>query len=124
VFLKNYRGLCNNCVKEIDQELTDCTRYLRDKRRCTLEELSEATGVSTKQIMAFIREGRISVVDAPNLTYPCDLCGSPIRKSNLCDNCRTRLAKDIKNIQTVNKDSAPSRESAYRIGDRLNKKEK
>jgi flagellar operon protein (TIGR03826 family) len=124
IYMKNYRNLCNNCVKAIDQELMSCTKYLRDNRRCTMEELSEATGVSTKQIMAFIREGRISVAEAPNLTYPCDLCGSPIRKSNLCDSCRTRIAKDIRNAQTVGDNSRLTKESAFLIGDRLNKKEK
>ncbi|MBP2118693.1 hypothetical protein J2Z45_002279 [Cohnella lubricantis] len=61
----------------------------------TITELSEATGVTVKQITKFVKEGRISMVDAPNLTYPCEVCGMPIREGSMCTGCRDRLKADF-----------------------------
>jgi ribosomal protein L32 len=62
-------------------------------------ELSEQTGVSIKQITKFIREGRISMVNAPNLSYPCESCGTLIRENHICDDCRVRLTKDTNTMK-------------------------
>ncbi|GFN32662.1 hypothetical protein PCURB6_29220 [Paenibacillus curdlanolyticus] len=75
-----------------------CAQYLRENRGATIYEVSEATEVSIPQITKFIREGRISLMDAPNLGYPCETCGQMIREGNICDSCRTRLQKDISKL--------------------------
>ncbi|CAM2934099.1 TIGR03826 family flagellar region protein [Paenibacillus sediminis] len=95
LFALNFRDICGNCIKEIEVEYEKCADYLREHRTATLLELSEATGVTTKQITRFVREGRISVVQAPNLMYPCEVCGTLIREGTMCDSCRTRLTKDL-----------------------------
>ncbi|HEX7055744.1 MAG TPA: flagellar protein, partial [Bacilli bacterium] len=58
-----------------------------------------ATDVSIKQISKFIKEGRISLLNAPNLAYPCDVCGILIREGSICDSCRKRLTKDVNAVK-------------------------
>lgn len=99
LFAKNFRDVCPNCMKEIDQEYERCAEYLRKNKGAYITELAEETGVSIKQITKFIREGRISIMDAPNMTYPCESCGTMIRDSHLCDGCRTRLVKDTNELR-------------------------
>lgn len=99
IYIKNNFGMCSSCVKDIETEYEKCLQFLRENRTCTIQELSDGTGVDMKQIVKFIREGRISIKDNPNMTYECDICGTPIRKNNICDNCRTRLVKDIEHLQ-------------------------
>lgn len=98
IFAKGIRDICPNCVRDIEKEYELCVTYLRENKEATLHELSEETGVSSSQITKFVREGRISMKNAPNLTYPCEVCGIPIRESNMCDSCRSRLAKDIRHM--------------------------
>ncbi|MFB5266732.1 TIGR03826 family flagellar region protein [Paenibacillus enshidis] len=95
LYAVNIRELCLNCIKDIEREYEVCVQYLRDNRGSNIQELSEATEVSVKQITKFIREGRISVMNAPNMMYPCEVCGTLIREGHMCDSCRTRLTKEL-----------------------------
>ncbi|MFD2615550.1 flagellar protein [Paenibacillus gansuensis] len=104
IYTRNIREVCNNCYKEVELMYEKCLKYLREYRKCTLQELSDATEVSTGQIIKFIREGRISVVLAPNLAFPCEMCGDNIQVGTICENCRKKLAKELNS-------AAPSTES-------------
>ncbi|REE84476.1 flagellar operon protein (TIGR03826 family) [Paenibacillus taihuensis] len=95
LFAKNFRDVCGNCIKEIDTEYSVCSEYLRKNKGTDINELSDATGVSIKQITKFIREGRISLVNAPNLMYPCEMCGVLIRDHTKCDSCRAKLLTEV-----------------------------
>ncbi|AOZ93232.1 TIGR03826 family flagellar region protein [Paenibacillus crassostreae] len=98
LFAMNFRDICPECTKAIEGEYQLCSDFLRDHRGATMTELSEETGVAIRQITKFIREGRISVIDAPNLSYPCEVCGTAfIQEGNMCNSCRTRLTKELSN---------------------------
>ncbi|MFV9510513.1 TIGR03826 family flagellar region protein [Tepidibacillus sp. LV47] len=96
VFVKGTKDVCPACDREIEEEYQRCAEYIREHRLVNLYELSEATKVSVKQITKFIKEGRISIAELPNMTYPCESCGEPIREGKLCPSCRSRLEKGIK----------------------------
>ncbi|WP_379138065.1 TIGR03826 family flagellar region protein [Paenibacillus sp. sgz500958] len=123
LYVKNVLDLCQTCVRELEKQYEVCVKYLRENRGTSIQELSDATEISIKEITRFIREGRISIANAPNMMYPCEVCGTLIREGHMCDNCRTRLRKDISNLA---KDSAPPKEEnkssksgAYRALDKL-----
>ena len=125
LFAMNFRDICPDCSKAIEGEYQKCSDYLREHRGATMTELSEVTSVTIRQITKFIREGRISVIDAPNLSYPCEVCGTTfIQESNMCPSCRTRLTKElnqsVKDGQGRN-DNDSSRQGAYRAIDKYNK---
>ncbi|MFD0696232.1 TIGR03826 family flagellar region protein [Paenibacillus sp. GCM10027628] len=97
IFVKGFNDVCPNCVKEIELQYEKCVKFLRENRGAAIQELSEATEVSIKQITKFIREGRISIVNAPNMSYPCEVCGTLIRENTMCEPCRAKLVKDVRN---------------------------
>ncbi|WP_281883063.1 TIGR03826 family flagellar region protein [Paenibacillus sp. YYML68] len=99
VFMKNSYGVCPNCVKDIERMYQKCLDYLREHRQCTLQELSDETEVPVSQITKFIREGRISIKHNPNMSLSCEVCGESTREGTICEACRTRLAKDVNNLQ-------------------------
>ncbi|MDF2837334.1 MAG: flagellar protein [Paenibacillus sp.] len=99
LFAKNFRDVCPVCIRDIDKEYQLCADYLRQYKGAMIGELSDQTGVSIKQITKFIREGRISMVNAPNLSYPCESCGTLIRESHICDDCWVRLTKDTNTMK-------------------------
>lgn len=98
VYNQTLGDVCPRCNKDIDKEYEQCANYLREHRGATMTELSEATEVSIRQITKFIREGRISIADSPNLGYPCESCGTMIREGKLCETCHHRISKTIANF--------------------------
>ncbi|MEK3883902.1 TIGR03826 family flagellar region protein [Paenibacillus sp. PL2-23] len=98
IFAKNFRDVCPACMKDIDREYQLCADYLRENKGAIIHELSDATGVAIRQITKFIREGRISIVNAPNMSFPCESCGTLIRENHLCEDCRIRLTKDTRKL--------------------------
>lgn len=125
IFAKNFRDVCPACIREIDKEYETCSTFLREQKGATITELSEATGITIKQITKFIREGRISLVNAPNMSYPCEVCGTLIRESHICESCRQRFVKDANKLKSTfaaqQKDplQTNSAQSAYRIKGKL-----
>lgn len=122
LFVKNLMGLCQPCIKELEHEYEICVDYLRENKGTNIQELSDATGISIKEITRFIREGRISIANAPNMMYPCEVCGTLIRDGHMCDSCRTRLRKDLTNAAKKNaaEDSTKkTTDGAYRAIDKL-----
>jgi flagellar operon protein (TIGR03826 family) len=99
IFAKGIKDVCPACVKDLEQEYEACVKYLRENRGATIKQVSDDTKVPVKQITKFIREGRISLYNAPNLAYPCEVCGILIREGGMCDQCRQRLAKDVNAIK-------------------------
>ncbi|WNC14470.1 TIGR03826 family flagellar region protein [Brevibacillus brevis] len=97
LFVQAVRDICQKCYQEVEQEYERCARYLRkrENRGSNIHQVSEATGVSIKQITKFIKEGRISVAGNPNLGYPCESCGFIIRTGNLCESCIKGLKHEI-----------------------------
>ncbi|THF80812.1 TIGR03826 family flagellar region protein [Cohnella fermenti] len=125
LFARHFRDICPNCHGDLEKEYETCTEFLRKNKGATITILSEETGVSIKQITRFIREGRISLYNAPNLSYPCEVCGVLIRDGNMCDNCRSRLRTDVNNATSRSGSSNErdgSRRGAY-LGERLRDKD-
>ena len=98
IFAKGFSEVCPVCTKEIDKEYEICAEFLRKNKGASITVLSDETGVTIRQITRFIREGRISLLDAPNLSYPCESCGTLIQSSHLCENCRKRFINASKNF--------------------------
>ncbi|HET7522316.1 MAG TPA: TIGR03826 family flagellar region protein [Bacillales bacterium] len=93
VFVKGSRNLCKACYEKEEERFHTVYQYIskQENRRATLVEISKETGVKEKTITRFLKEGRLRLADFPNLGYPCESCGTPIREGKLCENCQTKL---------------------------------
>lgn len=107
LYTVNIRELCTDCMKVIEREYEKCATFLREQKGATIHEVSEATEVSVRQITKFIKEGRISIANAPNLAYPCEVCGTLIRESNMCESCRTRLTRELRQAAAGDQENQP-----------------
>jgi flagellar operon protein (TIGR03826 family) len=124
VYVKNtLHDICTVCVKELDLQCEACIKYLRANRGINIQELSEATEVSLSLIAKFIREGRISIIGNPNMSYACEVCGANIREKTICESCRSKLAKDLSNAKEDDKRAfeleKQEKHAAFKISDRL-----
>ncbi|MDQ0089881.1 flagellar operon protein (TIGR03826 family) [Paenibacillus anaericanus] len=111
LFAKGFKNMCPNCIKDIELEYEKCLKFLREEKTATIQEVSDATEVSIKQITKFIKEGRISVADNPNMMYPCEICGVLIYENNMCDSCRNHLTKAFTNKAREGSHSQGTQES-------------
>jgi flagellar operon protein (TIGR03826 family) len=124
VYVKNLmHDICQVCVKEIDTQCETCIKYLRENRGITLAALSEATEVSQSLIIKFLREGRISVMGNRNISYPCEVCGEEIRERNICESCRQKLKRDVRNTmedhRRIEDQKRLENNASFKISDRL-----
>jgi flagellar operon protein (TIGR03826 family) len=123
LYAKNFMGICGNCIKDIEVEYDKCKTYLREHKGAHMQELSDATGVSVRQITKFIREGRISIENNPELMYPCEVCGTTmLREGTMCENCRSRLTRDLSSAaQEIASDSQDHGAMTYGAVNKLRK---
>lgn len=105
IFIKTLRPICHNCYIEQERSYEKVSSFLRKKenRKATLQEVHEETGVDIQLIHQFIREGRLIITHLPNITYPCDSCGSPIREGRLCDSCKSNITDGLKKLKREEK---------------------
>lgn len=97
LFAKAYRPVCNACYNEEEKQYEVVYKFIKKKanREASLLEVSEATGVSEKTISRFVKEGRIRASQFPNLTYECESCGKGIQDGRMCEQCNSKLRKDL-----------------------------
>jgi flagellar operon protein (TIGR03826 family) len=129
VYVKNIiNDICPSCVKAIDLQCETCIKYLRENRGTSLQDLSDATEVPVTTIIKFMRDGRITTVANRNLFYPCEVCGTDIRERNMCDSCRQKLKKDVRNTIEDHKREETLRKQenhvSFKISDRLKDRSK
>jgi flagellar operon protein (TIGR03826 family) len=124
LYIKNVMNdVCPACVKEADLQCETCIKYLRENRGISLQQLSDDTEVPASLIIKFIRDGRISVMGNRNISYPCEVCGADIRERNMCDSCREKLKKDVKNTMEDHRREEEQKkkdiQAAFKISNRL-----
>ncbi|MGX1901495.1 TIGR03826 family flagellar region protein [Thermolongibacillus altinsuensis] len=101
LFVKNQiRDVCEQCYKEEEKLFEKVYTFIRkrENRTATLAQVVEATGVDESLIVKWIKNGRLRLVQFPNLGYPCERCGKTIREGRLCQECITRMKKEIEKV--------------------------
>lgn len=91
--LFNYMNnlLCPACVQEIDEMFIKVRKYLEEKPNASMVVLVEDTGVPEKDIIAFLKEGRLSFAPG-GAGIKCEKCGRQIQSGRMCDHCKAELS--------------------------------
>ena len=97
LFLKDHSDSCLDCYLEIEKELQCVADFLEieQNRHATIEQVSEGTNVSVKQITEFLRDGLIFSEDYPNLGYGCTHCNKMIKRQLLCNDCFIQFSTEV-----------------------------
>lgn len=99
LYVRYHQPLCPACIEKREEGFALCREYLRDHPETTMKELSEETGVSVREIIQFIIEGRLILTkENKNMFYACERCGASIRAGRLCSNCENWLTSELKQI--------------------------
>lgn len=92
------RDICDECYQKQEHDFVKVAAHLREDPGDTIQEVSDATKVSVGQIRQFILQGRILASNFPNLSYPCEICGTLIHKGKTCKNCMNTIHKQTNSI--------------------------
>ncbi|MEK3888049.1 TIGR03826 family flagellar region protein [Bacillus sp. FSL K6-3431] len=98
VYLKNaVRDCCDACYKKEEVDYDKVYQFLRkrENRAATMERVAEATEVDKSLLQKWVKKGRLQVAQFPNFGYPCDRCGTLIRKDRLCENCAATMKREL-----------------------------
>ncbi|WP_068673088.1 TIGR03826 family flagellar region protein [Oceanobacillus sp. Castelsardo] len=98
VYVKALRDICQDCYTEEERAFQAVYSFLlnQNNRKATRTDIIDATGIEDWYITKFIREKRLLLSKFPNLSYPCETCGTGITSGKLCQDCQESIIKDLK----------------------------
>lgn len=98
--------ICPECVKAEEEEFEKVRTYLRDNRGADINVVSDETGVSTKKILKYLREGRLEVSEGMADFLKCEKCGVPIRSGQYCRACSEKVSKNLSSVLVVKEENS------------------
>ena len=102
-------NFCPKCMQELDDHYKVVRDYLYDNPNAPIEEVVENTGVPEKVILYYLKEGRLSMVNATGLLR-CEQCGATINFGMLCEKCQNKAEERI--VQPMQQRMTREREAA------------
>lgn len=97
-----YKGIpvCLRCKGNDEDEFRKVKDYLYDNPGATIREVSDETGVDEQQILRYLKDSRIEIIEEGNFVLECERCGKSLRSGKFCDVCvgemRQEFSKAIK----------------------------
>ncbi len=92
IFTYTGKPVCPQCIKEDEDTFETLKKYIEDYPLSSINEISEATSVSQKRILKYVKEGRLIFAKAAGLVT-CESCGEPVVSGKYCEKCKAQLAK-------------------------------
>lgn len=86
---------CDICKKYDEKEFDLVRNYIYDNGTSTMAEIEENTGVSSRRITQYLREGRLEIPENSPIYIKCDSCHTDIRSGRYCRPCGTKLSKNL-----------------------------
>ncbi len=90
--------ICKDCARTEEENFIKVRDYLRENRGTDINIVSEETGVSTKKILKYLREGRLEVSDGMADFLKCEKCGVSIKSGQYCRTCLEKVSKDLSSL--------------------------
>ncbi|WIV12055.1 TIGR03826 family flagellar region protein [Proteiniborus sp. MB09-C3] len=119
IFANDSFDLCPICRNSDVEEFKAVKDFLYDNPGADIQTVSEVTGVDTKKILKFLREGKLEITDSsPNLILDCERCGAPIKTGKFCNKCISEMEREFRgavsgNIPGSRKDLGKSSDRMY-----------
>ena len=98
MYIRNSFDMCESCKASEEAGFTAIKEYIEENNSCTLVELTDATGVSIKKILGYIREGRLVATSGMAGEVTCKSCQEPVLSGNFCEQCARKFNENIKDL--------------------------
>ena len=87
IFAKVRDPICSACVKEEEEIFEKVRLYVRDNPHKTIKEVCDECDVSTKRVLAYLKDGKLEASTGLQDESTCSKCGRPIRTGRMCEIC-------------------------------------
>ncbi len=107
IFADDNFDLCPIC-RDVDMEEFRIVKdFLYDHPGADIQTVSQETGIDTKKIIRFLRDGKLEIRDdSPNLLLDCERCGMPISTGRFCKKCVAEMEREFKSVLPANNPSS------------------
>jgi len=92
-------SICFKCVKEEEDIFHSVRDFVKDNQNATLKDVAEATKVSTKKILQYVRDGRLELSSGMAGDNRCVECDKPITSGRYCERCQLELGFKINEMK-------------------------
>ncbi|MGV8145785.1 MAG: TIGR03826 family flagellar region protein [Alkaliphilus sp.] len=124
-----YRGkpICIRCQDKDEDGFQKVKDYLYDNPGANIKEVSDETGVEEKQILRYLKDSRIEIVEEGNFVLDCERCTKSIRSGRFCDACLAEMSREFKTaikprVEQVKKKTTVKERDKMFITDKLKKR--
>ncbi len=95
------RDICETCFKEEEKKFETVYQFIRkrENRTSNVDQIVEATEVEEDLIYKWVKKGRLKQAHFPNLSFPCEKCGTQTKTGRLCESCSTNLRSELTQFQ-------------------------
>ena len=87
---------CLRCRREDEEDFKKVKEYLDEYTGANISEVEEETGISSRKIIHFLKQGRLEVGDENNIILSCERCGTSIKSGRFCDKCKVEMEREFK----------------------------
>lgn len=94
-----YNGLkyCPSCRRKEEENFQIVKEYIYNHKDATIQETSEATGITVRKIISYLRQGRLEIKgDNSNMILDCERCGKAIKTGRYCSKCAKEIEKEFR----------------------------
>ena len=91
--------VCPQCRAVEDEQFKIVKEYLRKNPGANLQEVKEATKVSGKLILRFLKEERLEVAEDSPIALVCEQCGKRISTGIRCIECESKMLKVLNEMK-------------------------
>lgn len=106
VFTRIKDTLCPDCLKKEEDTYNLVRDYIKANPNSTMTQITKDTGVSTRKINKYLRDGRLEVTSGISDFLKCMSCGVPITTGKFCRNCSSKLSKSFEGVAVYSEKEA------------------
>jgi len=113
-------AICDDCKKRREELFQEVKKFINENRGAGMEEITEATGATQKQINQWIKEERLVFSEASPIVFHCEHCGATIRTGRFCEDCKNKLGGNLDKLTSkpadTGSDAGSGKSSGSSIG--------
>lgn len=87
---------CRECRKAQEASFQKVKEYLHEFPGASVAEVESSTGVEAKEIMEFLRQGRLEMDPSSTITLSCERCGAKILTGRFCEKCSYEMESSFR----------------------------
>ncbi len=104
--------ICDACTREEEKIFELVKQYIYDNPNATATQISEATEVSVKKILKYLKDGRLLAVAGMAKLLACETCGTAISTGRYCHSCIVKFNQSTSELVKESQDRLRDRSRA------------